>query len=167
MTTSVLSKEKFTGFLFLGGITGLIVNKIDFLMISAQKNLSDTAIYSIGFYLALLIEIPKRTIQQISTPIIAQHMRENNMVEVKTPVKTDFQIQCLPNQVTDQATLRWMLKTPAEVRCELTDIQGRLLQTVITPTFLQTGTYAQTLRFESLRFGAVASEYNPMSVPVP
>lgn len=74
---------KFTAFLFLGGLTGLLIGKIDFLMISAQKNLADTAIYSIGFYLALLIEIPRRTILQIATPLFSKHMKDNNMAEVK------------------------------------------------------------------------------------
>lgn len=73
---------KFTAWLFLGGITGLVVSKIDFLMISAQKNLANTAIYSIGFYLALIIEIPKRVILQISTPIIANHMKNNDLQKV-------------------------------------------------------------------------------------
>lgn len=72
----------FTAFLFLGGITGLVIGKIDFFMISTKKMLSDTAIYSIGFYLALLIEIPKRTIQQISTPIISQKMKDNDIAGV-------------------------------------------------------------------------------------
>jgi len=78
---------KYTAMLFLGGLTGLIVGKIDFLMISAQKNLADTAIYSIGFYLALLIEIPKRTILQIANPIISGHMKNNNMPEVQKMYK--------------------------------------------------------------------------------
>ncbi|MCC7298600.1 MAG: polysaccharide biosynthesis C-terminal domain-containing protein [Bacteroidia bacterium] len=78
---------KFTAWLFLGGITGLVVSKIDFLMISAQKNLANTAIYSIGFYLALLIEIPKRTILQISAPIIANHMKNNDLEKVNSMYK--------------------------------------------------------------------------------
>ncbi|MFN9115725.1 MAG: hypothetical protein ACK5XN_37205, partial [Bacteroidota bacterium] len=61
---------RFSGFLFVGGFTGLIVNKIDFLMISSMRSLADTAIYSIGFYLAMLMDIPKRTLLQISAPII-------------------------------------------------------------------------------------------------
>ena len=65
---------RFTGFLFVGGFTGLVVNKIDFLMISSMRSLADTAIYSIGFYLAMLMDIPKRTLLQISAPIFAQHV---------------------------------------------------------------------------------------------
>jgi O-antigen/teichoic acid export membrane protein len=72
---------RFTGFLFAGGLTGLIVNKLDFLMLSSMKSLSDTAIYSIGFYLAMTIDIPKRTLLQISAPIMSGHMKENRLSE--------------------------------------------------------------------------------------
>ncbi len=74
---------RFSGFLFVGGFTGLIVNKIDFLMISSMRSLADTAIYSIGFYLAMLMDIPKRTLLQISAPIIAQHVKDENTVELQ------------------------------------------------------------------------------------
>jgi len=72
---------RFTGFLFVGGLTGLIVNKLDFLMLSSMKSLSDTAIYSIGFYLAMTIDIPKRTLLQISAPIMSGHMKENRLAD--------------------------------------------------------------------------------------
>ncbi len=75
---------RFTAFLFLGGITGLVVSKLDFLMISSMKMVSDTAIYSIGFYLAMLIEIPKRTLLQITTPVISGHMKDENYVAVQS-----------------------------------------------------------------------------------
>lgn len=78
---------KFTSWLFLGSVTSLIVSKIDFVMISATKSLADTAIYSTGFYLALLIEIPKRTILQISTPIVAGLMKESNFSSVQKMYK--------------------------------------------------------------------------------
>jgi len=60
-----------------------VVNKIDFLMISSMRSLADTAIYSIGFYLAMLMDIPKRTLLQISAPIIAQHVKDENTVELQ------------------------------------------------------------------------------------
>jgi O-antigen/teichoic acid export membrane protein len=78
---------RFTGFLFVGGFTGLVVNKIDFLMISSMRSLADTAIYSIGFYLAMLMDIPKRTLLQISAPIFAQHVKDENMTELQNIYK--------------------------------------------------------------------------------
>lgn len=74
---------RYTGFLFLGGLTGLVVSKIDFFMLSSMKELGDTAIYSIGFYLAMLIDIPKRTLIQIATPVFSQHIKNNRWDEVK------------------------------------------------------------------------------------
>ncbi|MBS3914993.1 MAG: oligosaccharide flippase family protein [Bacteroidetes bacterium] len=73
---------RFTAFLFIGGVTTLVVGKIDFLMISAKKGLTDTAIYSVGYYLAIMIEIPKRTILQVAAPIISQKMKDGNKKEV-------------------------------------------------------------------------------------
>ena len=78
---------KFTLWFFIVNAVGLIINKIDFLMISASKSLADTAVYSIGFYLAVLIEIPKRTIMQISNPIFAEHMKNQNISKVSSLYK--------------------------------------------------------------------------------
>ena len=78
---------KFTLWFFIVNAVGLIINKIDFLMISASKSLDDTAVYSIGFYLAVLIEIPKRTIMQISNPIFAEHMKNQNVSKVSSLYK--------------------------------------------------------------------------------
>ena len=78
---------KYTSYLFISGAASLIVSKIDFLMISSSKSLEFTAIYSIGFYLAVLIEIPKRTIMQISNPLIALHMRNKDMKKVSEQYK--------------------------------------------------------------------------------
>lgn len=78
---------KFTGWLFISSTAALFIAKVDFLMVSAQLSLSDTAIYSIGFYIAVLIEIPKRTINQIATPILSQHLKNNERHEVSVLYK--------------------------------------------------------------------------------
>jgi O-antigen/teichoic acid export membrane protein len=76
---------KFTGFFFLSGIVALIIPKLDlFLISSIKKNLSDVAVYSIGFYLATFIEVPKRTILQVATPIISNHLKNGNFAEVES-----------------------------------------------------------------------------------
>lgn len=73
---------RFTAWLFISSAAALFISKVDFLMVSATKSLSDTAIYSIGFYIAVLIEIPKRNITQIATPIIAEHAKNKNLVSL-------------------------------------------------------------------------------------
>jgi O-antigen/teichoic acid export membrane protein len=48
-----------------------------------MKGLSFNAIYTTAFYMATVIEIPKRAITQSSTTIIAKAFEENNIEEVK------------------------------------------------------------------------------------
>jgi O-antigen/teichoic acid export membrane protein len=75
---------QFTVVLFFSGTVALIAPKIDFFLISSiRKSLADVAIYSIGFYLATFIEIPKRTILQVAVPIISNHMKNENFKEVE------------------------------------------------------------------------------------
>lgn len=73
---------KFTSWLFISSTATLFISKVDFFMVSSSLSLSDTAIYSIGFYIAVLIEIPKRTINQISTPILSSHIKNKRLKEV-------------------------------------------------------------------------------------
>ena len=78
---------KYNLWLFGSSLAVLIVNKIDFLMISTEKGLQDTAIYSIAFYIAILIEIPKRGVLQIAAPIVSKHMKDKNISELDTLYK--------------------------------------------------------------------------------
>jgi O-antigen/teichoic acid export membrane protein len=75
---------RFTAILFFSGVASILHTKMDFFMISAlQKDLSEVAVYSIGFYLATFIEVPKRTILQVATPIISGYMKEGKFKEVE------------------------------------------------------------------------------------
>jgi O-antigen/teichoic acid export membrane protein len=76
---------KFTAFLFFAGIVALVIPKLDFFLISSiRKDLADVAVYSIGFYLATFIEVPKRTILQVATPIISNHLKNENYTELES-----------------------------------------------------------------------------------
>lgn len=76
---------RFTIYLFFSGVLALVIPKIDFILISSiKKDLALVAVYSIGFYLATFIEVPKRTILQVATPIISSHMKNNNLEEVES-----------------------------------------------------------------------------------
>ena len=87
---------RFTMLLFFSGIASLLYTKMDFFMISAlQKDLSDVAIYSIGFYLATFIEIPKRTILQVATPVFSNLMKESKFKEVEALNKKNGSNQLL------------------------------------------------------------------------
>ncbi|MEX0595480.1 MAG: hypothetical protein WD512_03190, partial [Candidatus Paceibacterota bacterium] len=82
-----LKKEIITYSLVLifSAMFSLVIPKIDFFLISKiQKDLSNVAIYRIGFYLATFIEIPRRTIMQISLPIISKQLKDNNINDLNS-----------------------------------------------------------------------------------
>jgi O-antigen/teichoic acid export membrane protein len=74
---------KFGLFTFLGGSGILIIGKVDSIMVTGMLGLKATAIYTTAFYIAVLIELPKRAIAQISMPVISRAFKENNQQEIK------------------------------------------------------------------------------------
>ena len=81
---SFLNKElkakiaKYTGFLILGALGGGILNQLDLFMVGSQLGFDHAGIYSIAFYMAVIIEIPSRSITPISAPIAAKSLKEDN-----------------------------------------------------------------------------------------
>ncbi len=82
---SKLKKEilYFLGFIIIAGIGSTIVSKIDNIMISGLINLSSFSIYSTALFIATVIEMPYRSISQISAPIVAEAMKIRDMVKVE------------------------------------------------------------------------------------
>jgi O-antigen/teichoic acid export membrane protein len=73
----------FLGFIIIAGIGSTLVNKIDSYMISSLINLSSFTVYSTALFIATVIEMPYRAVSQISTPIVAEALNQNDMVKVK------------------------------------------------------------------------------------
>lgn len=71
-------------FTFLGASGILIIGKVDSLMVTGMMNLDANAIYTTAFYIAVLIELPKRAVAQIGMPIVSKAFKENNLKEVQT-----------------------------------------------------------------------------------
>jgi O-antigen/teichoic acid export membrane protein len=69
-------------FTFLGASGILIVGKVDSFMVTGMLGLTEAAIYTTAFYIAVLVELPKRAISQISMPIISKSFERQNMQEV-------------------------------------------------------------------------------------
>ncbi len=69
-------------FIVLGGIGNILATKIDVLMLPAMTNLQSTGIYVIAIFIAMVIEIPKRSIAQITTPILAHAIAKNDLEQV-------------------------------------------------------------------------------------
>jgi len=69
--------------LSFAGMAGMIlIGKIDSMMVSAMLGLASNAIYTTAFYMATVIEIPKRALSQITMPLISKAFEQKNINEV-------------------------------------------------------------------------------------
>ncbi len=73
----------FSGYIIVAGSASGILLEIDKFMIPQMEQIAQVAYYSVGVYIASVIAIPTRAMQQITTPITAKEMNQNNMVEVE------------------------------------------------------------------------------------
>lgn len=69
--------------LSFAGMAGLIlIGKIDSLMVTAMLGAASNAIYTTAFYVATVIEIPKRALSQIAMPLISRAFERNDLKEI-------------------------------------------------------------------------------------
>ncbi|WP_417611643.1 polysaccharide biosynthesis C-terminal domain-containing protein [Owenweeksia hongkongensis] len=64
--------------------TTVITKNIDSIMITSLASLSSAGIYSIPFFIGMLIEVPKRAVSQITAPFIAESLATNDTVKIKS-----------------------------------------------------------------------------------
>jgi O-antigen/teichoic acid export membrane protein len=87
---------KYTGYITIGSISGLMITKLDFFMISSIKGLAFTGVYAIAFHCATIIEIPKRALVQILSPPLAVNMANAKIRDTAKLYKRTAILQFLP-----------------------------------------------------------------------
>jgi O-antigen/teichoic acid export membrane protein len=70
-------------FAFLGGVSSMAVANIDVLMLSALAGLEDTGVYAIAFYVGSAITITRKSIYNISSPIIADAFKKKDFALIE------------------------------------------------------------------------------------
>lgn len=75
---------RYSLFGFAGTAGMIIIGKMDSLMVSGLMGLAANAIYTTSFYMATVIEIPKRAMSQVAMPLISRAFEKNDMTEIKT-----------------------------------------------------------------------------------
>ncbi|KYG71625.1 O-antigen/teichoic acid export membrane protein [Roseivirga ehrenbergii] len=70
-------------YMMIGAGGTQIVLQIDSIMVSGALGLDATGIYTIAFFIGVVIEMPKRSIAQISAPLISQAFEKNDMPAVE------------------------------------------------------------------------------------
>jgi len=69
---------------FAGAAGMIIIGKIDSLMILGIMGPSSVAIYTTSFYIASVIEVPKKALSSVAMPIISQAFEKNDIKHILT-----------------------------------------------------------------------------------
>jgi len=77
----------FSFYIIMAGSAGNILLEIDKFMIPQMEDIAQVAYYAVGVYIASVIAIPSRAMQQITNPITAMELNNKNMKEVETLYK--------------------------------------------------------------------------------
>jgi len=70
-------------FSILSGISSLLVNRIDIIMITFFLGLSSTSVYSIAAYISAVIFVPSQAIYRISMPLVADYWKNKDLDQMK------------------------------------------------------------------------------------
>jgi O-antigen/teichoic acid export membrane protein len=71
--------------LSFAGTAGLIIiGKVDSIMVTGMLGLAANAVYTTAFYMATVVEVPKRALSQIAMPLIARAFEKKDMDDIKT-----------------------------------------------------------------------------------
>ncbi|SNR30167.1 lipopolysaccharide biosynthesis protein [Lutibacter flavus] len=83
MPTNLKEILSFSLYIIVAGSASGILLEIDKFMIPQIEKIAEVAYYSVGVYIASVVAIPTRAMQQITSPITAKEMNDNNIVEVE------------------------------------------------------------------------------------
>ncbi|MEQ9266224.1 MAG: oligosaccharide flippase family protein [Balneolaceae bacterium] len=72
----------------LGGISSILVNNIDIIMLGSLSGLTETGIYAIAFYVGSVIVVPKKSIAKIAPTLVAKHLKEGDLDEIEKIYKS-------------------------------------------------------------------------------
>lgn len=75
--------SRYTWFVYAASIAAVYTANIDVIMLGALSGLEDTAVYSVAFFIATLVIIPSRAMNQVTIPIIADAWKNNNLEKLQ------------------------------------------------------------------------------------
>lgn len=79
----VKEMSKYALLIMAGAVGSIIVLRIDTIMVTGYLGFKENAIYVIAFFMGTVIEIPKRSISQMSDAIIANAFENERLDEIK------------------------------------------------------------------------------------
>lgn len=90
---------RYTGFLVLSAVTSNIISQLDTFMLSGVQGMYSVGIYTIAFYMAEVVNMPTRSITNISQPLAAEAMKENDMHRAQSLYQQVSLHQCLATSI--------------------------------------------------------------------
>ncbi len=73
----------YTAYLFFTYVAMLVLQRMDFLMVTKIQGMSDTGVYAIALNMSVLIEIPTRSILQIANPKLSEAIHTQDKAEIR------------------------------------------------------------------------------------
>ncbi|MCR9253053.1 MAG: polysaccharide biosynthesis C-terminal domain-containing protein [bacterium] len=70
--------QNYSFYAILGSLGNVMIMNVDIQMVSAMMGNNATGIYSMAFYIGVVIDLPRRAISQIASPLLSQAFKENN-----------------------------------------------------------------------------------------
>lgn len=74
---------KYSGLIIIAGSVANIILEIDKFMLGYYIDIENVAYYGVAIYIASVIGVPSRSMHQITSPLTAKLLNENNKVELK------------------------------------------------------------------------------------
>ena len=84
-----LAKEMllFGAYAILYATGSALVNYVDTLMLGSMLGLEEVGIYSTVFYMAVVVEVPRRSISRIANPLVAEAWKNNDLLKIEEMYK--------------------------------------------------------------------------------
>lgn len=80
---NITSTFKYSLYQVFTNISGVIVFSIDTIMLSSMAGLKYTGIYAISYYIASVIEIPRKMLTDISFPFLSSNLKAKNLDKIE------------------------------------------------------------------------------------
>lgn len=77
----------FSGYVFSANIFSVLARTADIIFIAGLSGLSNAGVYSIGLYVAMLLDVPQRSMAAITTPLLAAAWKDKDLGKISSLYK--------------------------------------------------------------------------------
>lgn len=74
----------FSTFAVISGLSMILLDNIDILMLGALTGFGTSGVYSISFFIAQVVDVPRRAVMRISTPVVSQAFKNEEFEKVRS-----------------------------------------------------------------------------------